>query len=272
MVVDAIGGTDQRREVPLGGGVTAGVVRVGDTVRRPHGPQSEAVHALLRHLEAVGFDAAPRFLGTDAGGRTVLSYVPGETPAAPLPGYAATDAVLAGVARLLRRYHDAVASFVPPAGARWACGPSSNLDDAPDIVGHCDVSCDNVVFSGGMPHALIDFDLARPTTRLFDVVTTLRHWAPVADPIDRDAAVRRADVADRVALFCRAYRLPERDRARLLPALRQRLVRSRAAMRERALAEGGAWARAWRAGAGDRLRRATDWLDVAWDELDAALR
>ena len=43
-------------EIPLAGGdVTEGVVRIGDTVRRPAGPHSPLVHALLRHLEAAGF-------------------------------------------------------------------------------------------------------------------------------------------------------------------------------------------------------------------------
>ncbi len=73
-------------EVPLSGGdVTEGVVRVGDTVRRPLKATSSAVHALLRHLEAAGFDAAPRVLGIDELGREVLSFVPGEAPGRPFP-------------------------------------------------------------------------------------------------------------------------------------------------------------------------------------------
>ena len=48
-------------EVPLGGGnVSGGVVRIGDTVRRPAGPWTPAVHALLGHLHATGFPGAPR--------------------------------------------------------------------------------------------------------------------------------------------------------------------------------------------------------------------
>ncbi|MFG1755530.1 hypothetical protein [Streptosporangium sandarakinum] len=54
---------EPHREIPLvGGDVTEGVVRVGDTVRRPVGPNAPLVHALLRHLE----EGAPRFLGIDA--------------------------------------------------------------------------------------------------------------------------------------------------------------------------------------------------------------
>ena len=67
--------------VPLpGGDVTEGVIRVGSTVRRPVGPHSPLVHALLAHLESVGFTGAPRFLGMDGSGREVLSYTMARWP------------------------------------------------------------------------------------------------------------------------------------------------------------------------------------------------
>ena len=47
------------------GGLISTVTRVGDTVRRGTGPWTPAVHALLRHLEGVGFDGAPMVLGID---------------------------------------------------------------------------------------------------------------------------------------------------------------------------------------------------------------
>ena len=62
----------------LGGDVTEGVVRVGNTVRRPVNPQSPAIQAYLDHLEQAGFVAAPRFLGIDARGREVLTFIEGE--------------------------------------------------------------------------------------------------------------------------------------------------------------------------------------------------
>jgi phosphotransferase family enzyme len=262
---------DQEVALP-GGDVTEGVVRVGDTVRRPLRAHTPAVHDLLRHLEKAGFDGAPRALGIDEQGREVLSWVPGQTPNCPLPPHAATGEALAGVARLLRRFHDAVHDYEPPRNARWDSAYTSNVDDPPEIVGHCDVTPDNVVFRGDEPTALIDFDLARPTTRLFDVVTTLRHWVPLADPADRDASVARADIPARLRLFTDAYGLTADDRRALLPVARLRFERSYEAMRARAERHGGGWARIWRTGAGPQIRRAQDWLDLHWDELDAALR
>ena len=52
-------------EIPPEGGSMTTVVRVGDTVRRPVGRWTPAVHSLLRHSEEVGFEGAPRVLGFD---------------------------------------------------------------------------------------------------------------------------------------------------------------------------------------------------------------
>ena len=104
---------DDCGEVLLSGGLTnAGLVsRVGDTVRRPWRPTSPSTWALLDHLERVGFDGAPRFLGVDDRGREILSFIPGEAAIEPYQDWALTDEALVSVAELLRRYHDAAASF-----------------------------------------------------------------------------------------------------------------------------------------------------------------
>ncbi|WP_219462547.1 phosphotransferase [Nonomuraea rhizosphaerae] len=252
-------------EVPLqGGDVTDGVVRVGDTVRRPARPSTPAVHALLRHLEAAGFEGAPRVVGMDGLGREILTYIPGTTG---LTMATVTDEALVRLAALLRDFHDATASF-PLTLDGWEGG--SNDDAAPEVVGHCDLTIENVIFRNGLPHALIDFDLARPTTRLFDIVTTLRHWAPIADPVDLPPLQRGLDVGTRLRLFCDAYGVPPRERRRLLELSRLRFHRSYTVMRERAEA-GGSWARMWASGAGERIRRATAWLDAHEDRLHAHL-
>ncbi|WP_256257560.1 aminoglycoside phosphotransferase family protein [Nonomuraea pusilla] len=245
-------------EIPLqGGDVTAGVVRVGDTVRRPAGPATPAVHALLRHLEAAGFEGAPRVVGVDELGREILTYVPGSSGVCPAT---VTDEFLAALAVLLRRYHDATAGF-PLAQDGWAAG--SNDDRPPEVVGHCDVTPQNVIFRDGVPVAFIDFDLARPTTRLFDVVTTLRHWAPIADPVDRHPLQRGLDVGARLRLFCDAYGVPARDRRRLLDLARLRFHRSYAVMRDRAAAarrsQGGDRTAAQRHGGADRTAAQRDY-------------
>ena len=87
-------------------------------VRRPRRASSAATEALLRHLERVGFDGAPRYLGIDDRGRQVLSYIPGEAAILPYQSWALSDEALVSVAELLRDYHRAVSSF-DPAGYDW---------------------------------------------------------------------------------------------------------------------------------------------------------
>ena len=67
-------------EIPLGGGaLTDGVVRLGDTVRRPSSPATSRVRDVLLHLERAGFDAAPRWLGVEDQDREMLSWIEGDT-------------------------------------------------------------------------------------------------------------------------------------------------------------------------------------------------
>src|ERR687891_2414949 len=135
---------DYRGEVLLSGGLTnAGLVsRVGDTVRRPWRPTSPSTWALFDHLERVGFDGAPRFLGVDGHGREILSFIPGDAAIEPCPDWALTDAALVSVAELLRRYHDAAASF-DAAGRTWPEFVPAEFRDG--LISHNDPNLDNVI-------------------------------------------------------------------------------------------------------------------------------
>ena len=59
--------------------MTDGVVRVGDTVRRLPRYATQLMRDVLVHLERAGFDAAPRWIGSDDQGCDVLSRIDGET-------------------------------------------------------------------------------------------------------------------------------------------------------------------------------------------------
>ncbi|WIX88759.1 aminoglycoside phosphotransferase family protein [Amycolatopsis sp. DG1A-15b] len=154
------------------------VVRIGDTVRRPTFPWSPAVHALLRHLEAVGFRWAPRVLGLDEEGREVLTYLEGESGP---QGWAQVvgDAGLARFARLLRDYHDAVAGFRPPPESRWFGGTTGT--GGSEVICHGDFGPWNVVWQGEQPVGILDWDYARPAPRLHDVCYALEYVAPFRD-------------------------------------------------------------------------------------------
>jgi hypothetical protein len=152
-VVDLAGGRGsfpEDEEVPLCGGMsTPGVVRVGNTVRRPMSANAEYVHALLLHLEQCGFEGAPRYLGVDEQGREVLSYVDGFAP--PHNGFRLTEAAVRAGARLVRDVHDLTQDTKFAAGSEVAC--------------HRNLSQPNFIFRDMIPIAIIDWDTTRPGGR-----------------------------------------------------------------------------------------------------------
>lgn len=194
-------------ELVLQDGPHRRVVRIGDTVRRPVQPWTPAVHALLRHLESVGFDAAPRVLGIDGQGREVLTYLPGESGAV---GWTkvVSDAGLRSVAELLRDYHDAIAGFVP-AETGWVNGHDTVR--AGDVMCHGDFGPWNLVWRGERPVGILDWDYAHPAPRLHDIGYVLEFVAPFRDD---DTSLRELSYPDpprrrhRLELFCESYGLP----------------------------------------------------------------
>jgi hypothetical protein len=265
-------------EIPLAGGdVTEGVVRVGDTVRRPVGPHSPLVHALLAHLESVGFEGAPRFLGIDRAGREVLSYVEGEVAGRPRPPWIADAGRLASVGRLVRAYDDAAASFIPPPGALPDTEPAGPPEAPPaptyppELIGHVDITPENVVFRDGRAYALIDFDLAKPATRADEMFNAMMWWAPLADPRDVDPLLQSADVPRRARILADAYDLSGADRERVIEVAVVRTRRSWHLMKQRAQTHGGGWQRMWDEGVGDVIKRREAWLDQHGPALTAAL-
>jgi len=172
-------------EIHLSGGrVTKGVVRIGETVRRPSKPNSAFVRALLAHLGDEGFDAAPRYLGADEQGREILSFQPGEVPAE--LDAAISDETLVAAARLIRAYHDATAG--------------SALAGKDEVVCHNDLSPCNFVFRDGKPVGIIDFDAAAPGTRLRDIGYAIFLWLNVGTD-----GLPPSEQARRIRLFCSAY-------------------------------------------------------------------
>jgi phosphotransferase family enzyme len=168
---------DDSTGVVLGGGFVNEVVRIGNTVHRSAGPWSPTVHALLRHLAAAGFPS-PRAMGWDDSGREVLSYLPGETIGWqdwPLVMLDLTGPAM--LARLLRRYHDAVRSFDPGPGAVWQNPLATNGE----LVRHGDFSPFNTVWRDGEVVGVIDWDFAQPGKAITDVAYLAWYTVPLSD-------------------------------------------------------------------------------------------
>lgn len=254
------------------GDVTVGVVRIGDTVRRPHQESSSRVAAYLRHLECAGFAGAPRYLGVDAHGRDVLTFLDGAVPGSPVEPWAAADAVLPGVARLVRRLHDASSGFCGPARPAQPGRPQPVFPDGePRIFAQRDVTPQNTVFRDGEAWGLIDFDLCDWTTRSLDLANTASHWVPLNDPADRAPVYAGIDVAARIAALLDGYGRELVSAQQFLHACDLRFAGSYAAMKWAAEALGGGWARMWDEGVGELIERRSAWFASVRDELASSL-
>lgn len=249
----------------LGGDVTEGLVRVGDTVRRPVSDASPRVRRVLDFLQSAGFQGAPRFLGIDGIGRDTLSFVPGDAAGRPWPRRVADESSAISVARLVRAYDDAVQPLGVPdwAHAHDAADPlgcPGSIAGPATFLAHMDITPENVVFRDGTAVALIDFDLLRPATRAEEVANLLLWWGAWMPVTDRDPVMRGVDAASRAAVLVDAYGLGPADRAKVVDVARNAAERSWHLMRHRAFTQGGGWKRMWDEGVGDKILRRQAWL------------
>ncbi|MCF2527195.1 phosphotransferase enzyme family protein [Yinghuangia soli] len=253
----------QEQRLP-GGNVSGGVVRVGDTVRRPAGPWTPAVHALLTHLYDVGFRAAPRPLGIDEQGREVLTYVPGHTVWPDRFALLASEAGLVRVARLIREFHDAVQGFTPPPDAQWQVLVPA---EGADIIAHHDLAPWNLVVDGENAWTFIDWDTAAPGSRLWDVAYAAHGFLPLS----ANPQWQRADSAARLRVFADAYGLDEAQRRALAPLLARRCEAMYAFLRVQAARGTEPWATLWAEGHGETWRSDAEYTQQREDRWEHAL-
>jgi len=201
--------TNHKNEEILTGGNVSNVYRSGDTVRRELKPESYKIHDLLKHLENKGFSYAPKFLGIDEKGREVLSFIEGEAGNYPLQKYMWSDDVLMEIGKMLRLYHDAVSDF--PLDDSW-----ESIDNTPqpfEVLCHNDFAIYNIIFNHDKPVGIIDFDVAGPGPRLWDIAYTLYTCVPLSrfylsetgEKVYYDSSQHVNLVKQRIKLFFEAY-------------------------------------------------------------------
>jgi hypothetical protein len=175
-------------------------VRVGSTVRRPTGPWTPAIHALLSHLEGAGYTGAPRVHGVDRQGREVLDYVEGEVVHPHHRYLIEPDHALAQVASTIRRFQDAISGFAGADRFAWS-DRGADPSGACEILCHNDLAPWNLIRSPDDRWVFIDWDFAAPGRRAWDLSFALLTLIPLM-PNDAPADKR---VAERLAVFARAY-------------------------------------------------------------------
>ena len=236
-----------------GGGRTV-VYRLGDAVIRDTGPWTPAVHLLLRHLEDVGFAAAPRLVGSgvDPGGREVLTFIEGEFTQ---PGPWSLDGA-AALGGLLRSLHEATRSFRPPPDVVWFPWHGRDLGGPDRVIGHCDVAPWNIVARNGLPVAFIDWETAGPVDPMVelaqlawlnaklhdDIVAEIEHLPPAAERARQLGAIadaygltaeQRRGLLDRIIEFAITDTAWEANDAKVTPETTSHPI--------------ALWAMAWRA-------------------------
>lgn len=300
--------------VELRGGVgNAGAVfRDGDRVIRPTNPHTSTIHALLEHVHATGFEGVPHVVGTGsepivsglvghdgllpgiapagqsdgpAATRSVewLGFIAGDVPVPPFPKWSQTDAVLASITRLMRRFHDATADLAPLADATWSdeladpdtldpvrseradppCPDSARtMPDADVVICHNDVCLENVVFRSSEAVALLDFDFAARGRRTYDLACMARMCVPVETDEDAARTGRRGlDPFTRLRVVADAYGLGTDGRIELVSILATQFESDGAFVRRRVEAGEPAFIEMWQAmGGQERLDRRRKWF------------
>ena len=245
-------------QILTGGNVADAVVRVGDTVRKPVTAATPGVAAVLEHLAAAGCAAAPRFLGLDEAGRQMLEYVPGETAMSMPP---LTGPELGRLGAMIRELHEALATFVPPAGQFWDVVITP---DRQDQICHHDLAPWNLVRDGER-WVFIDWDGAGPGSPEWDLAYTAQTFVPLV--AGGDPAVD----GPRLRALADGYGLDERQR-RALPALIAGHTRGMfELLRDGARTGAQPWARLWAEGHGEHWGPAAEYVERHLDDWDTAL-
>jgi Phosphotransferase enzyme family len=192
----------RHEEVELVGGNSTVVTKIGQTVRRSAGPWTPGVHALLATLRSRGITEVPEALGMDAQGREVLSFIPGNAPLYPLPGWIWDGSILQASGALLRRIHDASVGF---GGAEH--GWQLPAHEPAEVVCHNDFAPYNMVFRGRQLAGIIDFDTASPGPRIWDFAYLAYQLVPFVEGVGL-AAPDEAQRPARLDALIAAYGMP----------------------------------------------------------------
>jgi hypothetical protein len=205
---------EKPNEEKLTGGNMAEVTRVGNRVFRSSGFWSPTVHRLLLHLQEKNFEFAPKFFGLEQD-REVLEFIPGVVPQYPLADFVFSHDSISRAAKMLRGFHDATQDFVHLPSDRWQVPELAR--ETVEVICHNDFSPYNTVFRDGSPVAMIDFDVAAPGPRVWDLAFAVYRFTHLCE-ISNGLTVSEAVLRGEIKLFCTEYGLSsDREVLEMIP-------------------------------------------------------
>jgi hypothetical protein len=199
-----------------------GLIRIGDTVRRPAGHWTTSVHHLLRAIRANGFELGPEPRGFDAAGREVLSYLPGHDQGWPFHPGLLTGHAAERLGRMTARLRHALACYDCPPDARWQF--ATGQPGPGQAVQHGDLGPWNLLWGPGDDIiGVLDWDFAEPGDPWYD--TGHLAWFTVPCMDDRRARDRGfpepPDRRSRLAAFATGAGLPAAELLRIVGRAQQ---------------------------------------------------
>ena len=165
---------------------------------------TNTIHELLQHVRSQGIDWVPESFGIDSSGKHVLTYIEGVVPH-DTPDWLWDEKILKEIAKRLRQWHDATATFKPQS-AQWLI----QNDEAHEVICHNDFAPYNCVFMDHKFMGLIDFDVCSPGTRLWDMAYTAYRFIPLLPatkigPFNEVSPFSESVMTNRLRLFLQEY-------------------------------------------------------------------
>lgn len=145
------------------------------------------MHALLETILGNGVVEVPRPIGFDESGREVLTHLPGTILDEASPSIRWSGTILEEAGQLLRRLHDA-SQTLELNGREWRTAAHEPIE----VVCHNDFAPYNLLVQGDRLTGVIDFDMASPGPRIWDLAYLAYRLVPFAE----DASHERLDTPE----------------------------------------------------------------------------
>lgn len=189
--------------MPISGGrLNRGrLVRFGDFVLRPADEDVDVEQVIIEVGKV--FRGVPKTFGRDPNGRLKLEWIEGESAEAFEENEEQGKTRLLSVGKLLRDLHDSTEASVVELVSTFR--DSLDPSGIQEVVCHGDAGPGNIVFRNGTAFALIDWEMASPGRRSWDLATALRYWAPFRNPANKKSAELLLDPWQRAAWILDGY-------------------------------------------------------------------